>query len=595
MGKVPIILVFYNQGNWTSICIDMVRKNTLPKEYKLIVIDNGSNKKISENIKKKIKQNEIFHRFEEPVTMSFLYNYAVKQYTDENDKYFVILHNDVFVTKGWITNMVGLADKINKKGEQISVIYPRTNYSTEGTPTSYDDSILKKFIKIKVSSKKFISESDISLGLKQLYRGKGGLEKYAAKINKENLNKYAVCEEGSLFCTFFNRSDFINQNGFDESFINYGSEIKLYIECLSIDGYFPIMALDVFVHHQGNITTDGPGSDFKEGFESSHMNFIKLSNIKRNNRLLKKKSITALSSGEMSILAIRDTGIGDIIMSMFVLSGIKKLYPKANITYMTSDVFLEFVSRFKCIDKVIPIRSDFNSLKSSKEKILSLPNPYIEKFDIIYNWVMYPELFDISDIHRIDKLLNSVDIKGISPVFPEYNISISDKNWISKNIPKSSLKRIGIAPSGSCKIRSIPVDICSQILDIECKNKQIIMIDQNVKKLKSIIRNKKKNIVNLAGKTKVEQLPAILNTCDYIYTPDSGQFHIAGLMNTKCILFFGSIDPKLRDGQYPSSNKNQILYKDDLACVPCGDIGCEDVLCMRHNNVKEICIAANKE
>ena len=96
----------------------------------------------------------------------------------------------------------------------------------------------------------------------------------------------------------------------------FGAESKfLHYKLLKEFNIYPLMLLDSFVHHNGNTTTDEFGRNFKKDFDRSE-NLLKQKIEQYNNEDLERvKVATKIASEEFSILAIRDRGIGDIIMS----------------------------------------------------------------------------------------------------------------------------------------------------------------------------------------------------------------------------------------------------------------------------------------
>lgn len=582
--KTPIFFMFQNQKNWTEKSLEYLFKFTEEDEYELILINNGSSKKICSSIVSFCKENidkfELVN-YDKECGVSYAYMEAIRKYGLERN--FVILHNDCFVTKDWL--------KILKEKEQFlsineevsfSCIFPRTNYSTEGTPSCFDNEIKKDFCEKKLSNKSFYTKEDISDNLDEVYYRHSSLEEYSEKIKAENSSKYKIVEEMCIFCTLFNYEAFSNAGGLDEDFIKKGCEAKLLNENLMGNNFYSIMALDCFVHHHGNLTTGGSGRDFSFDFDMSE----KLLNEKRIKFLEERKSkverFTKLSKGCL-ILIMREGGIGDIIMSMFAVESIKKMYPKTSISYMTDEKNMMFVKGFKCVDQVLPLNFNYNIEYEKKEKIKDFSNDeFVSRFDIIYNWIKSVEYFDKRDIHRIEKFLSFTEIEGLRPIKPEYNIeNFSEKRM--RHIDTMFLEKmetVAICCDATCKIRSFSKEVYEKIIELEAKKGKRVLVLGNNEALDMTKYNK--NVIDLGFSLKIEELPYLIKKCDYIYTPDTGLFHIASLVGVKSKAFFGSINPDLRDGGYYGI-QNAIYYKKELPCVPCRDMGCKEIPCMKYS------------
>lgn len=71
--------------------------------------------------------------------------------------------------------------------------------------------------------------------------------------------------------------------------------------------------------------------------------------------------------------------------------------------------------------------------------------------------------------------------------------------------------------------------------------------------------------VNLAGKTSVRELMALIKRCNFFVTNDSGPMHIAAAFNVPLIAVFGSTD---HTGTSPYSENSEVV-RYDVECSPC--------------------------
>ena len=73
--------------------------------------------------------------------------------------------------------------------------------------------------------------------------------------------------------------------------------------------------------------------------------------------------------------------------------------------------------------------------------------------------------------------------------------------------------------------------------------------------------------VNLAGKTTVRELMALLSVCGFLVTNDSGPMHIAAALGVPTLAIFGPTVPSF--GYTPWGESNRIIEHPDLPCRPC--------------------------
>jgi predicted lipopolysaccharide heptosyltransferase III len=92
---------------------------------------------------------------------------------------------------------------------------------------------------------------------------------------------------------------------------------------------------------------------------------------------------------------------------------------------------------------------------------------------------------------------------------------------------------------------------------------------------------------NLAGKTSLGELTAILKKCSLLIGIDSAPMHIAAAVGTPTVIIFGPSSPV---NWAPQGKRHSVIYK-DLPCVPCRRKGCNDgevSRCLNELSVDEV-------
>jgi len=567
--KIPIIVMFRNIKSWTKVCLEFLEENTSRDLFKLIVIDNGSLETVSNEIKSLLKKDDVFIRYPINLGVSFCYNDVIKRYV--NEKYFIILHNDCLVPPEWLENILNHANNLSENGIEFSAIFPRTNYLNQNTASEYDNDLRIRFESLKLPNKGYSGEKTIRNNIEEIYRPYGGYYEYSKEIKNNFTDEFKLSDELCVFCTLFKTEEYIVSGGLDEDFLKTGSEFKLlHHKITSNKGIYPFIVLDTFVHHNGNTTSDSLGENFVKNFNESEC-ILKRKIDEFSEEKTKKISInTKYAKGDFSVLAIREKGIGDIIMSCFSLSYIKKMFPNCNITYMANRKFLPFLKNLSFIDNFVPFPKDIDSDYLLNDEIENMSKPYEKKFDLVLNWIKYVELIDKRNIHRIIKFMESIPLEGIEANHPEFIIDRTNDKF--SDILPSDGNFVVISPNGTCPIRSLPKGTVLSIVEEEGNlGRKVVLLSDRKYDIGEV-----DNLINLSGCTELEDIPNIIDNSIGVYSPDSGMYHIAGLMGVPCKAFFGSIDPKLRCGYY----KNSEIFTKSLICSPCGDIGCNDIECM---------------
>ncbi|NOY54249.1 MAG: lipopolysaccharide heptosyltransferase I [Deltaproteobacteria bacterium] len=105
-----------------------------------------------------------------------------------------------------------------------------------------------------------------------------------------------------------------------------------------------------------------------------------------------------------------------------------------------------------------------------------------------------------------------------------------------------------------------------------------------------IVSQVKGRVVNLAGRTSLLQLAALLKRADLMVTCDSGPMHLAAAMGTKVVALFGPTDP-VRTGPYGEDHR---VIRSGIPCSSCLKRDCPEgtTACMAEIQVDDVFRAA---
>ena len=73
-------------------------------------------------------------------------------------------------------------------------------------------------------------------------------------------------------------------------------------------------------------------------------------------------------------------------------------------------------------------------------------------------------------------------------------------------------------------------------------------------------------MLNMLGKTTLQEVGALIESCDVVVTADTGSLHIALALNKPVVALFGPTDPKLWG---PLTGTFKVLVNDELDCLGC--------------------------
>jgi heptosyltransferase-2 len=101
-------------------------------------------------------------------------------------------------------------------------------------------------------------------------------------------------------------------------------------------------------------------------------------------------------------------------------------------------------------------------------------------------------------------------------------------------------------------------------------------------------RTPRSGVLNLAGKTSLRELMALLKVCRVLLTNDTGPMHVAAALGTPVVVPFGSTSPELTGPGLPGDARHRLL-RAAVPCAPCFRRECPiDFRCMASITVERV-------
>ena len=303
-------------------------------------------------------------------------------------------------------------------------------------------------------------------------------------------------------------------------------------------------------------------------------------------------------------LIIQTAFIGDVILTIPVITALKNKYQDAIIDFMcipnTKDLLLNnpyinkiivydkhvdkgfsgLIKRIKKIRKenydyvISPhrsFRSAFMSYFSKSKNTIGFDNSSLNF--LFKNKIKY--LKGIHEIQRNLKLLEPVGIREDKIIKPEFFISeLVKKNTrdiLSKSDVTNKEKFIVAAPGSVWYTKRLPEEKFIKVFNILSHyNYKIFTIgspDEYDICEKIIGESVNKNIFNLAGKLSLPETIELIRCSEVLLTNDSAPLHMANAVETNVVAVFGATVPKF--GFFPYGKDDVIIETNGLECRPC--------------------------
>ena len=340
----------------------------------------------------------------------------------------------------------------------------------------------------------------------------------------------------------------------------------------------------------------------------------------------------------VKILIYHVGNIGDIIVATPVYRSIRKAFPEAKITLLTSPGrrglpgAKEVISPLSLVNDLrMYYPEEMKSVKWLGEFFRGIKNDnynflvylpanqwrfwhilrdmiffrltgikYAIGFKIYEGYYLYKK-YQQSPVNEVDRLIGLLEPLGITfgertlefPVEPDDRSFASDL-FHQYEIREERLKII-VHPGGKRPSKLWSREKFALLADklIEEWEGQIILVGSvdEVEMVKEIIELIKYKVFNLSGKLTVSQLAAVIDRAELVISNDSGPMHIAAAVKTPVVALFSGVDiPNL---WYPYGDMHTVIRK-EVNCSPCFRSSCGEHYCMNEITVEEVFQAVKK-
>jgi len=306
------------------------------------------------------------------------------------------------------------------------------------------------------------------------------------------------------------------------------------------------------------------------------------------------------------ILIVSTTWLGDGVITVPAISGLRSLFPDAHIAILARDTIADLFRAVPAVDEIIPFVKKGGAGKPGT--ILKTAGLLRKRsFDLV---VMFPRSLGtalmcciariplrigfktglrgmfLTEPIREDRRVRSVHQmhyyeKLISPLgdarFPELPVLVlpdRERQWarayLHSRCGDTRAPLVGINPGSTYgEAKQWPVERFAELsrkLSEKHGCKVIIFGDAAASvQAKTINRALDGRALDVTGRTTILQLAALLSCCTVLVTNDTGPMHVACAVQTPVVAIFGSTDP-IATG--PLGDKATIL-RDKLPCSPC--------------------------
>lgn len=356
-------------------------------------------------------------------------------------------------------------------------------------------------------------------------------------------------------------------------------------------------------------------------------------------RLLKLFPSRRAAKPPAKILISKFFGIGSVILATPMLNALRQAYPEAKITFFTFASNREIVDRLNLVDEIMVLRTN-SILSFAKDLSYALVSIRRHRFDVAIDMEFFAKFstiitylsgspmrvgYYLRQMWRGDLLTHHIyfnHYKHISEVFAALveplGVSVSEFKLTAPLVSNEDMKSLadlfgGLGIAGIGRYIVINANASDMAIErrwpAECfvglagrlvEETGLVCIfiggpddAYYVNNLVSGVADESKcRIFNMAGKTSLGELLALLKRCSLLVTNDSGPLHLAAALAVPTLSFFGPETPLLYG---PKDINGHVVFYSALYCSPCLNVfnaktvQCAgDNICMKSISVEEV-------
>lgn len=328
-------------------------------------------------------------------------------------------------------------------------------------------------------------------------------------------------------------------------------------------------------------------------------------------------------------ILIRGTNwVGDAVMTLPAVASVRAAYPRAQLAILAKPPIDDIYKMFSAADEIIPYENKYDNpvgvfqlawrlrLKKFDAAIL-LQNAVEAAIMTLASGIPLRAGFntdgrgfllthpirrtgEILKVHQIDYYLEMVKALGCADIdramHLETHISpATARDIIKQYVPGNGESVIGIAPGatyGPAK-RWMPERFAAAAdrLSAELDARVVLFGGKSDwETAEQVRKNARADMINIAGKTTLQEAVYCISQCRLFISNDSGLMHVAGALNIPTVAIFGSTNPVTTS---PAGEKT-ILVRKPVSCSPCLKKTCPtDFRCMTLITVDDVVAAAN--
>ena len=310
------------------------------------------------------------------------------------------------------------------------------------------------------------------------------------------------------------------------------------------------------------------------------------------------------------ILIVKPSSLGDVVHALPTFSVLRRRFPQAHIAWLVKEGWAELLDRVEGLNEILSVRAGVGGWLSAIRDVRS------RKFDLVVDlqglfrsgaiaWLSaspvrigfanareggplfythHVAVPPLREIHGVDRNLRVAAALGactVGPVEFPLRITREDEERVG-----TLLRQAGLAPGSEWIAMSVsarwatkryPTESFAALADmVQTQGLGTLVFiggSEDRAAVEAVQRSMSTKALNLAGRTSLNLLPALLHSAELLVTNDSGPMHVAAALGIHVVAMFGPTSP-VDSGPYGSGH---VVLRSGIPCSPCFSRTCRNI------------------
>lgn len=327
------------------------------------------------------------------------------------------------------------------------------------------------------------------------------------------------------------------------------------------------------------------------------------------------------------ILIIKPSAIGDVVHTLPILNLVRRKWPRATIAWLITPQCAGLIEGHPLLDELIifdrkRFAGAWKSIAAFKELHRFTKSLRERKFDLVLDlqglfrsgWLtgktraqvrvgfsnareMAPIFYthkvpiDTMEQHAIDRYLKLAEFIGCDdgPVEFPFATAETDRQHVREVLGQINRYAL-LLPGTNWQTKRWPVEKFAALVEPLRQRLGLTSVLAGGPDAAAMVHHFP-GAINLAGRTSLRQLCALIESAAVVIANDSGPMHIASALCRPLITLFGPTNP-IRTGPF---NRLETVLRLDLPCAPCYSRRCTHTSCLAWIDVESVLDAVARQ